>query len=132
MVITVLSSEHSLLSAIRAGASGYLLKGEAEESIGRSIKEMLNGHCPISPALARSLFRIAGAPQETAAASFALTARERETLQLLSKGRSYADVAALMGVALSTVQFNVRSIYRKLEVHSQMQAVSKARDSGLI
>jgi len=61
-----------------------------------------------------------------------LSPRELETLQHLSQGLSYEQVANRMGVALSTVQSNVRSLYRKLNVKSQAQAVSVARDQNLI
>ena len=57
---------------------------------------------------------------------------ELETLRLISRGHSYEEVGSLMGVALSTVQSNIRNLYRKLDAHSQVQAVSKARDAGLL
>lgn len=132
MVISVISAERTVLGAIRAGARGYILKGDSEESIARAIQEVLNGNYPISPALARSLFKLAGAPLEKSTLSFKLSPRELETLQLIARGYSYEEVSKLMGIALSTVQSNVRNLYRKLEVRSQVQAVSKARDAGLI
>lgn len=132
MVISVISAERTVLAAIRAGARGYILKGDSEESIARAIQEVLNGNYPISPALARSLFKLAGAPLGKATMSFNLSPRELETLQLIARGYSYEEVSKLMGIALSTVQSNVRNLYRKLEVRSQVQAVSKARDAGLI
>ena len=61
LVISVINAEQTLLEAIRAGASGYLLKDEAEEAIAHAISDVLRGNYPISPALARSLFRLAGA-----------------------------------------------------------------------
>lgn len=132
MVISVISAERTVLAAIRAGARGYILKGESEESISNAIQDVLRGNYPISPALARSLFKLAGAPLEKEPDAFNLSPRELETLQFIAKGNSYEEVATLMGIALSTVQSNIRSLYRKLEVRSQMQAVSKARDAGLI
>jgi DNA-binding NarL/FixJ family response regulator len=132
MVISVISSERTLLAAIRAGAKGYILKGASEGAISKAIQDVLLGNYPISPALARGLFRLAGAPREASASEFNLSRRELETLQLIAKGNSYDQVASLMGIALSTVQSNIRNLYRKLEVRSQVQAVSKARDAGLI
>lgn len=132
MVVSVISAERTVLQAIRAGARGYVLKGDSEESISKAIHEVLQGHYPITPSLARSLFRLAGAPQARSAQTIHLSPRELQTLQWIAKGKSYQEVAQLMEVALSTVQSNIRNLYRKLEVRSQVQAVTKARDNGLI
>ena len=133
LVISVTSSESAVLSAIRAGARGYLLKGESEDAIARAIDDVLDGNYPISPALARSLFRLAGAPLARGTSlTFDLSPRELETLQHTARGNNYAEVAQLMGVAVSTVQSHIRSLYRKLDAHTQLQAINKARDAGLL
>lgn len=132
MVVSVISTEEMVVAAIRAGAHGYITKSQPEASITKAIEEVLMGHYPISPSLARTLFRLAGSPKETTENPFDLTRRELETLQLLSRGFSYAEVGAQMGVAVSTVQSNIRALYRKLEVHSQVQAINKAKDAGVI
>ena len=62
----------------------------------------------------------------------ALSPKEQEVLQHLSSGYSYGETAKLMGVALSTVQHHIRNLYRKLDVRSQTQAISKARATGLL
>ena len=64
--------------------------------------------------------------------SFGLSPRELETLRHLSRGNSYQEVAGLMGVTLSTIQANIRSLYRKLGVTSQVKALNKARENRLI
>ena len=132
LVISVLSSERSVLTAIRAGASGYILKGESAQAIGQAILEVLQGNYPISPSLARTLFKLAGAPTGKSAISFSLSPRELETLQSIARGNSYEQTAVVMNIGVSTVQSNIRNLYRKLEVRSQVQAVTKARDAGLI
>ena len=132
LVISVISSERAVLAAIRAGANGYILKGDSAPSIGQAILEVLQGNYPISPSLARTLFKLAGAPTGKSAISFSLSPRELETLQSIARGNSYEQTAALMGIGVSTVQSNIRNLYRKLEVRSQVQAVTKARDAGLI
>jgi two-component system nitrate/nitrite response regulator NarL len=131
MVISSITSESSLSSAIRAGARGYILKSDSDDAICQAIVDVLNGNYPISPSLARSLFKLAGAPGDEAP-TLKLSRRETETLQHLSCGYSYVEVAEQMGVKVSTVQSNVRILYRKLEAKSQMQAVVKARDAGVI
>ena len=144
LVISVINAEQTLLEAIRAGASGYLLKDDAEEFIAHAIIDVLRGNYPISPALARSLFRLAGAPdrQQAGAVSggqdgvsqseFHLAPREREVLQHIALGLSYQEVAEEMGVSLSTVQTYVRGLYRKLEVHNRLAAVNRAREAGML
>ena len=133
LVVSVIKSEAILLDAIRAGARGYLLKGEPEEAIAHAIDEVMRGNYPISPALARSLFHLAGAPTERAQdADFHLSPRETEVLQHIAKGMSYQEVAAEMGVSLSTIQTYVRGLYRKLQVHNRVAAVNRAREVGVI
>lgn len=133
MVISVASSEARVLEAIRAGARGYLLKGDPGAEMASAIDEVLRGNYPISPALARTLFRLAGAPPDRGSEGrFELTPRETETLQWIARGKTYKEVAAAMEVSVSTVQSNVRNLYRKLEVHSQGQAIAKARSAGLV
>ena len=134
MVISSISTERSVLSAIRAGARGYILKDDSEYVIAHTISQVLMGHYPITPSLAHALFKLAGSP--TAAdlcdLNFKLSPRELETLQFIAQGLSYEEVGRKMGVALTTVQSNIRSLYRKLDAHSQGQAVSKARAAGLL
>lgn len=133
MVVSVIAEETTLYSAIRAGASGYLLKGESIDSLLSSVQGVLEGNYPISPSLARHLFKMAGSPHDQRDAhGINLTPREIELLKLLSQGMSYNECSEAMGVALSTVQAHVRTMYRKLEVHTQMQAVSKARQFGVL
>lgn len=136
VVISVMAAEPVVLSAIEAGANGYILKDESEQDITRGITQVMNGIYPLSPSLARYLFRqLAGSTDKTSEAldrNFHLSPREIETLRLLSQGLRYEGVAESMGIAISTVQSNVRNLYRKLNVRSQMQAVSKARQHDLI
>jgi DNA-binding NarL/FixJ family response regulator len=131
LVVSVISAERSVLAAIRAGACGYILKDDSKAAMAQAMREALIGHYPISPALARYLFKLAGArdkPSDLAG----LTRKELELLQLLARGNSYGESARSMGVTLATVQTHIRNLYRKLGVHSQVQAVTKAQDQGLI
>jgi DNA-binding NarL/FixJ family response regulator len=136
MVITVFGDEKHVLAAIQAGAMGYLLKDGSAEYIGRSILELVAGGSPISPPIARSIlkrFRVAAAsPPGQEAEIPRLTERELEVLTLIVKGFSYAESARLIGVQESTVTSHVRSIYRKLEVHSRGEAVYEALQLGLV
>lgn len=132
LVISVITNQDTVIAAIRAGARGYILKGEPTDSIANAIADVMAGNYPISPAIARYLFRLAGKEQAIQEAAIELTSREEETLKLIAAGCSYSDAAAKMGVSLSTVQTYIRNLYRKLGAHSQVQAVNKARQAGFI
>lgn len=131
LVISVIAAEPSLFAAIRAGACGYLLKDDSSASIAHGINDVLNGRFPISPSLARYLFRLAGSPQmHTSDCDLDLTPREQEVLAAIAGGCSYAQVGTRLGVSLSTVQTHIRNLYSKLGAHSQLQAVNEARGRG--
>lgn len=131
VVISVISAERSVLAAIRAGARGYVLKDDSTTEISKALQQTLQGNYPISPSLARYLFKLAGSRDKTADLA-ELTPKELELLKHLSCGRSYAEAGKEMGIAISTVQTHIRNLYRKLDVHSQVQAVTRAQDRGLI
>ena len=134
VVVSVVAAEGPVLGAIEAGANGYILKDESIEEITQDIMKVLDGIYPLSPRLARYLFKHLSQPsvKTTPSEEVRLSPRESETLQYLAKGFSYEGVAEQMGVSLSTVQSNVRSLYRKLNVKSQSQAVLKAMDYKLL
>ncbi len=139
MVITVFGDEGSVLSAIAAGATGYLLKDGTSEQIGEAIAALLAGGAPISPSIARHLLRRFRGPDpaaqpapEAAADDPHLTAREAEVLQLIAKGFAFGEIAGLLSISPHTVTAHVRSIYRKLEVSSRGAAVFEAASRGLL
>lgn len=133
LVVSSISSEQGVLAAIRRGARGYLHKSESVRALTEGIGQVLQGHYPISPSLARFVFSQVGAePVAAEGDPVRLTPKETETLQCIAQGLSYNESAQRMGVSLSTVQSHIRSLYRKLEVRSQVQAVEKARGQGLL
>lgn len=134
LVVSVMSSERNVLEAIRAGARGYVLKDDSEETLAHAIGQVLQGNYPITPALARHLFRLAESGAATGGGddTTGLSPKEIELLRLIARGCSYAEASERMGVAVSTVQFHIRNLYRKLEVNTRLQAVAKARDHGLL
>lgn len=133
LVVSSLSSERDVVGAIAEGARGYLHKSEPVQAMTAGIQQVLQGHYPISPSLARYLFQqVRPDATEAALTQTPLTPRETETLRCIAQGLSYNEAATRMGVSLSTVQSHIRSLYRKLEVRSQVQAVGKARECGLL
>jgi DNA-binding NarL/FixJ family response regulator len=140
MVVTVFGDEQHVVSAIEAGALGYLLKDASSEAIGRAIVEMLAGGSPMSAPVARYLLKRFAAPEPAAAAAPpppppgvpALSSREREVLGYIVKGFTYGEIARLTGLSAHTVATYVRRVYGKLEVHSRGEAVYEALASGLV
>lgn len=136
MVITVFGDEKHVLSAIEAGASGYLLKDSSSDYIGDSIVQMINGQSPVSPAIARHLLRrfrsIQSVASEAAKDAPKLTPREQDILQFVAKGFSFSEVANLVSISPHTVTHHVKNIYKKLSVCSRAEAVFEAMQLGLV
>ena len=133
MVITVLGDDESVLAAVEAGASGYLLKGGPGADVGPAILELLAGGSPMSASIARAvlrLFRSRGTTESEAASD--LTEREKEILRLVAKGFKFAEIAELLAISRHTVKTHVRHIYRKLEVDSRSTAIYEALQLGLV
>lgn len=138
MVVTVFGDEEHVVSAIEAGASGYLLKDSSPEEFKAAVHDLLEGGSPVSPMVARLVLNRMRKPPVRAAASpnpdesVELSERETEILTLVAKGFSFGDVCALLAITQNTVKTHVNRIYRKLAVHSRGQAVYEATRLGLI
>ncbi len=141
MVITVFGDEKHVLRAIEAGASGYLLKEEDSEQIGRSIRQLVQGGSPISASIARHLLTLFRKQGSSSSASDnasrneetpGLTEREMEVLSLIAKGYNSNEISEALDVTYHTVTSHVRNIYRKLAVHSRSEAIFEAAQRGLI
>lgn len=137
MVISVFGDEAHVVTAIEAGATGYLLKDASAEEIGQAITRLLAGEAPISSAIARHLLRrfraasaVASAPALAEASP--LTPREGEVLALIAKGLSYQRIAETLGMSPHTVTSHIKQIYRKLAVNSRGEAVFEAQQLGLL
>jgi len=137
MVVSVFAEEEKVVGAIRAGASGYLLKDMLKEDIGSSIMEVLGGGSPISPSIARYILKALNMPEQhmhddEGIPPVELSNRETEVLNLIARGYSRKEIASLLGLSRHTVVSHIRHIYEKLEVHSRNEAVFEACQQGLI
>lgn len=131
LVVSILSTEETVLSAIRAGARGYLLKDDSATIIRDAIEQVLNNQYPISPALARYLFRmVKSAPGSQNLP--ALTARELDVLTGLADGMTYTEIAESLDLSLSTIRTHIQKIYRKLDAKTGSEAVAVAKTNQLI
>lgn len=129
MMLTVFDDNVHVLDAIRAGASGYLLKKHLSTKLFDSIDEVLSGGAPMSPSIARMVI---ASMQKVTENPYQLTPREKEILSLLSQGNSYKIIAVQSDISLDTVRTHIKKIYEKLQVHSQTEAVSKAINEKLV
>jgi DNA-binding NarL/FixJ family response regulator len=137
MVATTFGDEDHVLRSIEAGATGYLLKDSSPARMVEEIRNLRAGGSPISPLIARQVLkRFRG--RNNAATPLAgdertaLSAREQQTLEYVTKGFTYDEVAGLLGVSRHTVQTFVRRIYAKLEVSTKVEAIYEARKRGLL
>jgi DNA-binding NarL/FixJ family response regulator len=136
LVVTTFGDEKTVTAALEAGADGYLLKGTAVEELKRDIGALRDGGSPLSPMIARKLLNrlhIKAADEKAASdAETTLTPREHEILDMIAKGFSYAETSKICSISAATVHSHLKSVYRKLEVHSKTEAVYEARRRKLI
>jgi DNA-binding NarL/FixJ family response regulator len=133
IMLTVFDDNTHVFEAMYAGANGYLLKKYVSDKLIHAIREVLDGGAPMSPTIARMVISNMQQPAVAAAGNdYQLTAREKETLQLLSKGNSFKMIAADLGISIDTVRTHIKRIYDKLHVRSQIEAVSKAINEKIV
>jgi len=132
LMITVFDDNNHVYDALYAGANGYLLKKYISDKVVHSIQEVLQGGAPMSPAIARMIIGNMQKPVETVNNDYQLTHREKEILQLLSKGNSFKMIASDLNISIDTVRTHIKRIYDKLHVRSQIEAVSKAINEKLV
>ena len=127
IMVTVYEDPDRIFRALRAGASGYLLKRTAPEEVLNAMREVQQGGGAMSGEIARKV--IAHFREETKATAQVdqLTAREREVLDLVVHGLSNKEIVDRLNVTMAAVRFHLRNIYHKLHVHSRTEAVLKVR-----
>jgi len=125
IMFTVFEDDDKIFEAIRAGASGYLLKKTPPEEILEAIKELHEGGAPMSPSIARKVIQAFQVKPSSVLEDYQLTSREKEILYALVDGLSYKKIAEKYFVSIHTVRSHISSIYEKLHVNSKSQAVAK-------
>jgi DNA-binding NarL/FixJ family response regulator len=132
LVLTVYNDDDRIFAAMCAGACGYLLKNTAPAKLLDSLREVARGGAVMSPSVARrvvELFRQFRPPQNT---QYGLSPQEMRLLKLLGDGHHYKTAAIELEISVHTVNFHLKAIYEKLQVHSKSEAVAKALREGLI
>jgi DNA-binding NarL/FixJ family response regulator len=133
LVLTMFDDDESVFAAMRAGARGYLLKGDDQEEIRRAILAVGEGDAIFGPPIAKRLMDYFSAPRPEVPADVfpGLTDRERQVLQLIARGHANPVIASRLGISAKTVRNHVSNIFNKLQVTDRAQAIVRAREAGL-
>ncbi len=136
LILTTFGLDDYVYDALRAGASGFMLKDAPPEELLAAIEVVARGDALIAPAVTRSVIeefvRRSPAPSPPAPVLDELTAREREVLALLARGLSNAEIAERLVVSDGTVKTHVAHVFSKLGLRDRVQAVILAYESGVI
>jgi DNA-binding NarL/FixJ family response regulator len=126
VILTTYESDSSILTAIEAGASGYLLKAAPPEEILAGIRSVARGEVALAPSIAAMLVARVAKP------TVSLSPREREVLALVAQGESNPSIAATLFLSEATVKTHLLHVFEKLGVNDRTRAVTKAMELGLL
>lgn len=125
LMVTAHDNTERVFESLAAGASGYLLKRDVPTRLLESLEDVLAGGAPMSSAIARKVIQHFQQPAKPIREDYHLSPREEETLDLLTKGARYKEIAHQLDITITTVRFHLNNIYRKLHVSSRTEAVVK-------
>lgn len=137
IMLTVFDNDENIFNAIKAGADGYLLKDVDPNSLYQGIQETLSGGAAMTPSIAMKTLKLLRNPFQSEentneTEEIKLSTREIDVLEQLSKGLSYTIIAENLFLSPSTVRKHIENIYSKLQVHSKLEAIQKAKKNNLI
>ena len=138
LVLTTFDADEHVYDALHAGASGFLLKDVGRDDLVRAVRTVAAGEALLAPSVTRRLLadflaaRPSAAPRPRPAALQVLTPREHETLALLARGRSNAEIAGELFVSEHTVKTHVGNVLMKLGLRDRVHAVILAYEVGLV
>lgn len=125
LVLTVYEETERVFDALKAGATGYLLKRAVDEELFDALLDILRGGAPMTSLIARKVVESFRPAKPSTADRERLTPREREIVEALAKGLMYKEIADQLGISLSTVRTHIKSTYEKLQVQNRTQATLK-------
>lgn len=129
IMFTIYEDNDQVFEALKAGASGYILKNTSPDKIIEAIIELHDGGSPMSPKIARKVLSSFNTTITTPVTEL-ISKREQEVLELLSKGFLYKEIADKLNITLSTVKRHLNHIYTKLQVQNKTEAVNKLYGKG--
>lgn len=124
IMFTIYEDNDQVFEALKAGASGYILKNTSSEKIIESLLELYDGGSPMSPKIARKVLSSFNVVTKNNVSEL-ISKREQEVLELLSKGFLYKEIADKLNITLSTVKRHLNHIYQKLQVQNKTEAINK-------
>jgi RNA polymerase sigma factor (sigma-70 family) len=125
LMCTIFEDDENIFEALKAGATGYILKKTPPVKILEAITELNSGGSPMSGQIARRVIQAMHQPKKNEALEL-LTERETEILQLLAKGLRYKEISDQLNISTATVRTHIHNIYEKLQVQSRTDALNKA------
>lgn len=126
IAFTVFGDDQNVFNALRAGATGYILKTEPHDKIFEAVQLVLSGGSPMTPSISRMVIDYFQNPVHIKInPDLELTKRECEILELLDKGKKYKEIAEELFISIDTVRTHIRNIYIKLEVNNKTSAINK-------
>jgi two-component system NarL family response regulator len=129
LVYTVYEDRENVFAAIKAGASGYILKGRPARDLIESLLVLLQGGAPMSPRIAR---KVIGEFQKIAIEENPLSPRESRIIRYIEEGLTYKIIAERMGISPHTVHNHIKNIYGKLHAGNRIDALNRARRIGIL
>lgn len=133
IILSMHTNEEYVLSALRAGASGYLVKNAAPEELELAIRAVARGETYLSPAVSRHVIEeYLGGHIESSGPLDALTPRQREVLQLIAEGKTTKQIAGLLGVSIKTIETHRAQLMERLGIHDVAGLVRFAVRYGLV
>jgi DNA-binding NarL/FixJ family response regulator len=130
MTHTVFEDRENVFAAIKAGASGYILKGSSPREIVEAIYEIHKGGAPMSPKIARKV--IHEFQDENVEDQYILSQRERDIVKCIEQGLTYKEISLRLKISSHTVHTHIKNIYEKLQAKDRGEALVKARKTGII
>ena len=127
VMVTVYGDHDKIFAALKAGASGYLLKRSSPTDVREAIQEVLTGGAPMSSSIARRIVEAFHAPSSDEGDD--LSPRENEVLKLVADGLVNKEIAMELGISVQTVRVHVKHIYEKLHIRSRVEAANWYRES---
>ena len=127
IMVTVYQDPDRIFRALRAGASGYLLKRATPEMVLNAIRDVQHGGVPMSAEIARKVIGYFQTQPVAAPEVEKLSPRELEILNLIAPGFSNKEIADRLGISIESIRWHLKNIYHKLHVHSRTEAASKIR-----
>jgi DNA-binding NarL/FixJ family response regulator len=125
LIITASNDEEMVFPALEAGADGYLLKHSTPAEMRQALLDVLQGGLPITAGIARRVAEFFHQRGKARSSAVHLTQRERDVLELLTKGYLNKEIADRLGLSIQTVRSYLKDIYDKMHVHSRAEAVAK-------